>query len=80
MTHIQAMEAMGKLQEINGMVRLLIGKLPGIRAELFINVDNWQEWNFEGFLENLRKWTEGNPMVSRDEQISFQLRKKDYCK
>lgn len=80
MTHIQAMEAMGKLQEINGMVRLLIGKLPGIRAELVINVDNWQEWNFEGFLENLRRWTDANPMVSRDEQISFQLRKKDYCK
>ena len=74
------MEAMGKLQEINGMVRLLIGKLPGIRAELVINVDNWQEWNFEGFLENLRRWTDANPMVSRDEQISFQLRKKDYCK
>ena len=57
----------GKLQELH--------KLPGIRAQLVISNDNWQEWNFQRFIENLPKWTEGNPVVSRHKQISFQPQK-----
>ena len=51
-THVQSLEMMEKLQE---KARLLIDKLPGIRAEFVINDDNWQELNFQGFVKNLRK-------------------------
>ena len=72
MNHVQVLETMGKLQEINRIVCLLIDKLPGIREKRVIQNDNWEEWNFQRFVENQQKWTKGNPMVSRDEQISFQ--------
>ena len=75
MTFIQALEMMGKLWEINGRVRLLIDKFPGIRAELIYSNDNQQEWNFQRFVENPRQWTERNPVESREKQISFQPRK-----
>ena len=39
---------------MNSIVRHLINKLPG--AELVIDDDNWQGWNFQRFVKNLRKW------------------------
>ena len=36
-THLQALETMGKLQEVINIVFLPIKKLPGVRAELVIN-------------------------------------------
>ena len=42
-TRIQALEAIGKLQETNDIIYLLIDKIPGLTAELVINDDNWQE-------------------------------------
>ena len=53
-TRIQALEAIGKLQETNDIIDLLIDKIPGLTAELVINDDNWQEWNFKRFLANLK--------------------------
>ena len=80
MTFIQALEMMGKLWEINGIVRLLIDKFLGIRAELIYSNDNQQEWNFRRFVENPRKKTERNPVESREKQISFQPRKERILK
>ena len=62
---------MGKLQEINGYVRLLINRLPGIRSELVINDDNWQEWDFPRFVEALRKCTERNPVTQKDDHLNL---------
>ena len=67
MNHVQALETMGKLKEINGIVCVLIDKLPGIREKRVIHDDNWEEWNFQRFVEDQQKWTERNPIVSRDE-------------
>ena len=72
--HSQALKTMGKLQEINSIVCPIINKLPGIRAQLIISDNNLQEWNFQRFVVNLRKWAERNPVVARDKQISFQPR------
>lgn len=63
LTHVQYLEMMEKLQE---KARLLINKLPGIRAEFVISDDNWQELNFQGFVKNLRKKAKRCHMVSRD--------------
>lgn len=44
---VQVLEPIGKLQKNNSIVCLFVDKLPGIRAELVINDDNWQEWYFQ---------------------------------
>lgn len=69
MSHVQALETIGKVQEINGIFCLLINKLPLITVELVTSDDNQQEWNFKIIFENLWKWTEINTLVSREEQI-----------
>lgn len=63
LTHVQSLEMMEKLQE---KARLLINKLPGIRAEFVISDDNGQELNFQEFVKNLRKKAKRCHMVSRD--------------
>ena len=69
-THVQALQTLGKLQEINGMVPVILDKIPNVRAELAIQDDHWQEWDFPTFLENLRKWTERNPVIPKEEPTS----------
>lgn len=55
LSHVQALETMGKLSEVNGYVRLTLDKLPGIRADLVRLDDDWHEWKFIHLLEALRK-------------------------
>ena len=62
MTSVQSLDAMGKLKEINGHARSTINKLPGIRAGLVRIDSNWHNWDFEQFVEQLRKWTKRNPI------------------
>ena len=68
--NIQALETMGQLIEVSGYVRLVLDKLPGIRADLVRMDDNWQEWKFPELVEALRKWCERNP-IPHVEQPSF---------
>ena len=60
--NVQALETMGKLVEVNGYVRPILDKLPGIRADLVRMDDDWQEWKFPQLVEALRKWCERNPI------------------
>ena len=54
-THLQALDTMGKLKEINGYVRMTLEELPAICADLVRINDDWQEWDFKQFIEALRK-------------------------
>ena len=40
---VQALDTMGKIKEMNGYVRVTLVKLPGIRANLVRNDDNWTD-------------------------------------
>ncbi|XP_068674565.1 uncharacterized protein [Montipora foliosa] len=60
--NVQSLETMGKLQEVNGYVRMTIDKLSGIRGDLVRTDDSWREWNFPKLVDELRKWTERNPI------------------
>lgn len=62
--HVQALETMGKLNNINGYVRATIDRLPGIRSDLVRLDDNWQEWGFQELVTALRRWTERNPVTA----------------
>ena len=60
--NVQSLETMGKLREVNGYVRMTMDKLPGIRGDLVRTDDSWREWNFPKLVDELRKWTERNPI------------------
>ena len=59
--NVQALETMGKLESVNGYVRNVLDRLPGIRSELVRDDDDWHEWKFPDLVESLRKWTQRNP-------------------
>ena len=60
--NVQALETLGRLQDVNGYVRMSLDKLEAIRGDLVQTDDDWQDWDFPKFLTALRKWTERNPV------------------
>jgi hypothetical protein len=48
--NIQSLETLGKLSQCLSMVRGIIDKLPGIKAELVTNQVGWQDWGFAELL------------------------------
>ena len=44
---------MNKLKDINGYVRLALGKLSGVTADLVRLDSNWQEWGLAKLVESL---------------------------
>ena len=71
-THVQAVETMGKLKTINGYVRLLLDRLPGIRSDLVRDDVNWTNWEFPHLVEALRLWTERNPISDERKEHTVQ--------
>ena len=65
-THVQALETMGQLNIINGYVRTVLDRLPGIRSDIVRYDDNWQEWEFPQFVTTLEKWTQRNPISNNE--------------
>ena len=61
-TSVQSLNTMGKVKEINGYLRSILDKLPGIRVDLVRLGNGWQEWKFGRSAEALRQWTERNPI------------------
>ena len=62
---VQALEALGKLKTVSGYTRLTLDKLEGIRADLVRTDDDWQDWGFTQLLEQVKKWTERNPVENK---------------
>ena len=85
LTHVQALDTMGKLNEIKGYVRMTLDKLPDIRADLVRTSEDWQDWNFEQLLKALTQWTERNPLQSNQSPVKrkttplLQTNKNSYC-
>ena len=69
---------MNKLKDINGYTKIVLDKLPGIRADLVRLDDDWQDWGFTQLVETLRIWTIRNPkiFVPPDKNLK---RDKMYC-
>ena len=61
-THINTLDRMGKLKEINRYVRFTLDRLCGIRANLVRTDDKLQNWGFNELIEAICKWTERNPI------------------
>ena len=54
-TYVQALETLGILKSINGYVRLLLDRLPGVRSDLVRSYENWNDWEFPDLVEALRR-------------------------
>ena len=75
-THVQSLETMGKLNEINGYVRSTLDKLSGIRSDLVRLDENWQNWKFAQLIQAVLQWTERNPVPTESMRPEIYLRKK----
>lgn len=51
--HVQALDTLGKLQDVTGNVRMTLDKLEGIRADLTRTDPEWKKWDFNQLLEAL---------------------------
>ena len=60
--NVQSLETLGKLSQCLSMVRGIIDKLPGIKAELVTNQAGWQDWGFAELLKALENWKEIHPV------------------
>ena len=62
---VQSLETLGKLQEVNGYVRLTLNKVPGIRGDLVRTEPKWKDWTFTDLVKALFAWTERNPIEAK---------------
>ena len=42
--NVQSLETLGKLERVNGMTRIVLEKLPGIKSDLVGGKEGWQDW------------------------------------
>ena len=68
LVHVEALDTLGKLEQVRGNVRMTLDKLDGIRADLTRTDEKWKEWDFNDLLEALRLWTERNPMLPSEKE------------
>ena len=54
------------------MVRGVLDKLPGIKAELVSNKVGWQDWGFGELLHALEEWKEIHPLESSQQKPALE--------
>ena len=67
--NVQSLETLGKLSQCLSMVRGLLDKLPGIKAELVNNKPGWQDWGFTELMQALENWKVIHPVESSSKPI-----------
>ena len=55
--HVQALETLKQLEQLNGAVSMTLNKLPGIRGDLVRTDPDWERWDFSKLAETLRQWS-----------------------
>ncbi len=62
LTHsVQALETMGKLDNVKGNVSMTLDKLSGIRGDLVRGDPDWETWDFVKLTEAVNQWVRRNP-------------------
>ena len=59
---MQALETLGKLEQVAGNVRMTLDKSVGSRADLIITEKDWKKSTFTELVEALRQWVKRNPL------------------
>ena len=65
--NVQSLETLGKLSDCLSMVRRILDKLPGIKAELVTNKVGWQDWGFSQLIQALEEWKAIHPLETTTE-------------
>ena len=65
---INSLKTLGKLDTAEIMVRQTLDKLGPIKTDIIRTEPNWQQWNFERLLEELREYTIRNPETKDQNQ------------
>jgi len=60
--NVQSLETLGKLSGCLSMVRGVLDKLPGIKADLVNGKPGWQDWGFAELMRALEEWKAIHPM------------------
>lgn len=76
--HVQALDTLGKLEQVAGNVRSTLDKLLGIRADLIRAEKDRKSWTFTELVEALRQWVERKVSKLRHRENQFATR--DYSK
>lgn len=64
---VQALQTLGKLEQVNGAVSMTLEKLPEIRGDLVRTDPEWENWD----LEAIRLWLRRNPSDSNNAEREF---------
>ena len=60
--NVQSLESLGKLSECWGLVRSVLNKLKGIKADLVRGQTEWQSWGFPELVKALQIWKDIHPV------------------
>ena len=60
--NVQSLESLGKLSECWGLVRSVLNKLKGIKADLVRGQTEWQTWGFPELVKALQIWKDIHPI------------------
>ena len=69
--NVQSLETLGKLERVNGMVRSVLEKLKGVKADLVGGDESWQDWDLSQLLVALKKWKNVNPVERSETQGKY---------
>ncbi|XP_044182089.1 uncharacterized protein LOC114969988 [Acropora millepora] len=70
----------GKIEEKKlegGNVRAVLNKLKGIKSDLVLSHERWQEWDFRQLLKAIKRWKDINPVTDAS-QSEIQRREPTY--
>lgn len=69
--NVQSLESMGKLNECWGLVRSVLEKLKGIKADLVRGQTEWHTWGFPELVQALQIWKEIHPIPLNESPPPF---------
>ena len=73
---VQALETMGKLEQISGNVFMSLDKLSGIRGDLVRTDLEWKSWDFIKLSEAIKHWVKRNPAANNEKERDKFYRKR----
>ena len=76
--NVQWLETLGKSSDCKALVRGVLNKLPGIKAELVQGKPDWKTWDFTQLINALREWKEIHPReIAKSRDRSFYVEDQD---
>ena len=64
--NVQSLQSLGKLSECWGLVRSVLNKLKGIKADLVRGQTEWQTWRFPELVKALQTWKDIHPIPQNE--------------